>query len=136
MLLPIVLLLATANPTQQANKATALPQNAAVEPSALVEQTATSNPGQNRFVNPGQARRLPRTPLYDKGIIVPKNPCLADHTCETGCLSITAYVFSDGETPELKYVTDCPNLDAPYQSKRAHHDVPPSEQHPVLKRRN
>lgn len=132
MFLPIVLLLATAGSTQQVDRATAVEQSSTVDRSEII----ISNPGPNRFVNPGPERRLPRTPLYDKGMIVPRNPCLADHTCQSGCLSITAYVFSDGENPELKYVTDCPNLDAPYQTKRAHRDTPNSEQQPALKRTN
>ena len=128
MLLPIVLFLATAAPAQQ-------PTSVAVpaERSAISEQNrgAISDPGPNTFL--GSKRR--RSPSHiDEGIIVPKNRCIADGTCQTGCLSITAYVFSDGENPKLQYVTHCPNLDVPYQTRRAQHDETNSEQQPALKR--
>ena len=128
MLLPIVLFLASAAPAQQSTDI-AVP----VEQSAISQQNrdAISNPGPNTFLG-SKRRRSPRH--LDEGIIVPKNRCLADGTCQTGCLSITAYVFSDGENPELQYVTHCPNLDVPYQTKRAQHDEPNTEQQPTLKR--
>jgi hypothetical protein len=126
MLLPIVLLLASAAPAQQTD--VAVP----AEQTAISEQNhgAISNPEPNTFLR-GKPRHRNSG---DEGIIVQKNPCIADGTCKTGCLSITAYVFSDGENPQLKYVTDCPNLDVPFQTKRAQHHETNTEQQPALKR--
>ena len=128
MLLPIVLLLASAAPAQQSTDVVV-----PTEQSAISQQNrgAISNPGPNRFVHPGANARKP---LFDEGIIPPKNPCIADGTCKTGCMSITAYVFSDGENPQLQYVTHCPNLDVPNQTERARHRLPENEQQPDLKR--
>ena len=127
MLLPIVLLLASAAPAQQATDVAAATQRSSTEQN----RGAISNPGPNSFfVHPEPNARKPQ---IDEGIIHPKHPCVADGTCKTGCLSITAYVFSDGENPELQYVTHCPNLDVPYQTKRAHHDETDTEQQPALK---
>jgi hypothetical protein len=127
MLLPIVLLLASTGPTQE-------PTNVAVpaEQPAIREQNrgAIDDSGRNRFL-PGKPRHYNSG---DEGIIVQKNPCVADGTCRTGCLSLTAYVFSDGENPQLQYVTHCPNLDVPYHTERANHNVPHSAQQPDLKR--
>jgi hypothetical protein len=104
LLLPIVLLLASAGSAQQAADVAA------------------------------PAQQIPHgKPLLDKGMILPNNSCIANGTCKTGCLSITAYVFSDGENPKLQYVTHCPNLDVPYQNKRAHHHVPDTEKQPALR---
>lgn len=127
MLLPFVLLLASAAPAQQSTDV-AVP----VEHSAISEQNrgAISNPGPNKFLH-GKPRH---GNSGDEGIIVQRNPCVADGTCQTGCLSITAYVFSDGENPQLQYVTHCPNLDVPYQTQRAQHDETNAEQQPALKR--
>ena len=127
MLLPIVLLLASAAPAQQATDVAA-----ATQQSSITEQNrgAISNPVPNTFLR-GKPRHCNSG---DEGIIVQKNPCIADGTCQTGCLSITAYVFSDGENPQLKYVTDCPNLDVPYQTKRAQHHETNTEQQPALHR--
>lgn len=143
MLLPIVLLLASPGPIQQAEalpqKAAAVEQSGAVERNQTIKRQGTNrfvikHPGPNRFVNPQQNGRLPGTPLFDKGIVVGRNPCLADGTCQPVCAEITAYVFSDGENPHFKYVTDCPNLDVPYRTERARHNVPQTEQQPDLRR--
>jgi len=121
MLLPIVLLLASAGPIQQADSiATANAQQ-----SASSKQTQRlTNPGPNRFVIGPRGNGQP-----DEGIIIPRNA-----RRNTGCLSITAYIFSDGETPELQYVTHCPNLDVPYQTERARHNLPNHQQQPDLRR--
>ena len=129
MLLPIVLFLASAGPAQQATDVAAAPQR----PSIIGQNRGLiSHPGPNRF----RHAKPPRGNSGDDGIFVPQNPCVADGTCQTGCLSITAYVFSDGENPELQYVTHCPNLDVPYQTKRAQHDKSNAEHEPDLKRTN
>lgn len=87
------------------------------------------NPSPNKFL-----RGKPRQGNSgDEGIIVQKNPCIAEGTCQTGCLSIAAYVFSDGENPQLKYVTHCPKLDVPYQTKRAQHGKTNTDQQLALK---
>jgi hypothetical protein len=123
MLLPIVLLLASAGSIQPTESiATRNPQQSA---SSERPRTLLTDPGANRFViGPRRNRQSP-----DEGIIIPASP-----RRNTGCLSITAYVFSDGESPELQYVTHCPNLDVPYQTQRARHNLPNNEQQPDLKR--
>jgi hypothetical protein len=125
MLLPIVLLLATAGPVQQANVA------ASVEQSTHQPQTIITDPGPNSFLRgkPGAENR------FDKGILLPTT-CVAEEGCRNGCLSITAYVFSDGENPQLKYVTDCANLDVPLQNKRAQGKGMGNDHQPTLKRTN
>ena len=134
MLLPIVLLLASAGPIQQADKATTAPEQFTAEEQ---NRAVNNNQDSNRFVNPGQPGpndRRRRMHQFDEGIIV-KNACLADGTCKDVCAEITAYVFSDGENPKLQYVTDCPNLDVPYRTQRARHNLPKNQQQPDLKRR-
>jgi len=147
MLLPIVLLLASAGPAQQHINAAPTPQQFSLTEQnhtrqffitararhALIEPRTYrifGKPAANRFVNPGQDQ--PRIP-FDEGIIVPRNSCLADGTCKAACASITAFVFSDGENPKLQYVTHCPNLDVPYQTKRAKGDEPEREHQPSVK---
>ena len=127
MLLPIVLLLASAASTQQvdAGAATAK-QISASNHSQAVDEGNSAQP----FVLKRQRHRL------DEGIIIRHRLCRSDQECNTGCLSITAYVFSDGENPELKYVTDCPNLDVPYQNKRAQEKGAGNDHQPTLKRTN
>jgi hypothetical protein len=127
MLLPIVLLLATAGSMQPANSAAAKSEFSTNRP-----QTVITDPGPNSFLRgrPGAENR------FDKGIILPNHSCVAQEGCRTGCLSITAYVFSDGENPTLKYVTDCPNLDVPLQNKRAQGKGMGSDHQPALKRTN
>ena len=123
MLLPIVLLLATAGPIQQTDNVAAASTQSA---SSSQPRTLLTNPRPNRFViGPRGSRKLP-----DEGIIIPRHP----RRNNNGCLSITAYVFSDGENPELQYVTDCPNLDVPYQTQRAQHKLPDNDPQPDLKR--
>ena len=126
MLLPIVLLLATAGPVQQATNGAA-----SAEQSSHQARTVITDPGPNSFLRgkPGAENR------FDKGIILPTT-CVAAEGCRTGCLSITAYVFSDGENPQLKYVTDCPNLDVPLQNKRAQGKGMGKENQPTVKRTN
>ena len=122
MLLSIVLLLATAGPIQQTETVAiaSTPPASSSQPRTLL-----TDPGPNKFViGPRGNRRLP-----DEGIVIPKNP-----RRNTSCMSITAYVFSDGENPKLQYVTDCPNLDVPLQQERARHKSPDNEQQPDLKR--
>ena len=120
MLLPLVLLLASAGPMQQTDNVVV----PSIEQSATTSQPRTllGNPGPNTFLHRRRGNRF----MPDKGIIIPARA--------NGCLSITAYVFSDGENPKLKYVTDCPNLEVPYQTKRAHGDVPEKERQPRLRR--
>jgi hypothetical protein len=129
MLLPIVLLLATAGPIQQINNAVVA---SAEQSSKSQPRTFLTDPGPNRFVirRPGAGNE------FDKGIIHPEHPCVREEGCRTGCLSITAYVFSDGETPTLKYVTDCPNLDVPLQNKRAQGKGMGNDHQPTLTRTN
>ena len=128
MLLPIVLLLATAGSVQQANNAAAGGTEQISKPQAV---TTLTNPEPNRFVH-----RLPDAgETFDKGMIVPEHPCNPEEECQKACASITAFVFSDGETPELKYVTDCPNLDVAPQTERANGKRPRSDQ-PSLKHTN
>jgi hypothetical protein len=131
MLLPIVLLLAGLGSPQQADKAATTPEQSTAQEQ---HRTVISNPGSSRFVNPG-GDWLPHGKVFvDHGIVVSEEPCLPDGTCKAACASINAYVFSDGENPKLQYVTDCPNLDAPYRTKRAHDHVPDTKQRPDLKR--
>ena len=127
MLLPIVLLLASAGAVQQADNVS----SASTEQFSTPHQTI-SDSGSTGFVHKRDRNRH----MLDEGIIHRKEPCLAQHECQTGCLSITAYVFSDGENPELKYVTDCPNLDVPYENKRARKKGADNDQQPTLKRTN
>ena len=103
MLLPIVLLLATAASTRQVDAAGTAKQSLSSEHSQVADELTRAD----GFVN------NPQLEEFDKGIMLP-------HGSQKGCLSITAYVFSDGENPQLKYVTHCPNLDVPLQNKRAH----------------
>lgn len=105
MLLPIVLLLASAGPIQQV--ADVVP---ATQQSSITEQNRGAIASDsNRFVNPGPmgfVRRFRgKRGSPDNGMIVTPNPCLADGTCQAVCAHITAYVFSDGENPKLQYVT-------------------------------
>jgi hypothetical protein len=126
MLLPIVLILASA-------AATANPAAVNPEPSSTSKKIILSNPGPSTFahhLNP-QSGNMP-----DPGIMLPRNPCIAERECQVGCLSITAYVFSDGENPELKYVTHCPNLELPYQNERARRNSPGPDHQPTLRRTN
>lgn len=148
MLFPIVLLLASSGPIQQANSVAAasmqqsatssqpltlvpdsLPRTFVIGPSGnrrmSAEPIRLSDPGPNSFAHkPRPGNRLP-----DTGMIVPKSPRYGN-----SCMSITAYVFSDGESPELQYVTHCPNLDVPNQTERARDRLPETEQQPDLKR--
>jgi len=120
MLLPIVLLLASAGPIRLADQVAATQ----MENSATTKQARTllPNSGPNTFVHERRGERV----MPDQGIIIPANG--------NGCMSITAYVFSDGENPELKYVTHCPNLVVPYETKRAHRNEPDSDHQPTLRR--
>jgi hypothetical protein len=129
MLLPIVLLLATAGPIQQVGNAAAA---SAEQSSKSQPRRFLTDPGSNTFVrgkhNDGQ--------LPDEGMIIGPHPCVSGEECRADCLSITAYVFSDGENPQLKYVTDCPNLDVPLQNKRAQGKGMGKQHQPTLKRTN
>jgi hypothetical protein len=120
MLLPIVLLLASAGSMPQTANAMAATSEQFSTPNQ--NQTATAKSGSDGFV---LRRRGPVMP--DQGIILPGGNRKA-------CLSITAYVFSDGENPQLQYVTHCPNLDVPYQTKRAHRNGSESDRQPTLRR--
>jgi len=123
MLLPIVLLLASAGPIQQTDSVAADHTQPA---SSSQPRTLLTITGPNTFV----IQRRGNRELPDKGIIIDNQSPKRNN----GCLSITAYVFSDGENPELQYVTHCPNLDVPYQTKRARHNLPQNEQQPDLQR--
>ena len=127
MLLPIILVLASAASAQPANPSAAQQASAAVRSQVQNSFRPTDN-----FV-----RKLPRNQApADDGMIIRRRECGSDQECKAGCLSITAYVFSDGENPQLRYVTDCPNLDVPYQTKRAHRNGSGNEAHPGLKHTN
>lgn len=151
MLLPIVLLLASSGPIQQAANVAA----ASIEQSATSSQplTLVPDPGPRKFViGPSGNRRMLAEPIRmpdpgpnsfvhkprpgnrrpDTGIIVPRPTCDEHHPCV--CASITAYVFSDGENPQFQYVTYCPNRDVPNQMERARDRLPETEQQPDLKR--
>jgi hypothetical protein len=119
MLLPIVLLLASAGSMPQTANAAAASSEQFSTPHQ--NQTAVAKSESDGFV---LRRRGPVMP--DQGIILIQSP--------KRCLSITAYVFSDGENPQLQYVTDCPNLDVPYQTKRAHRNGSDSDHQPTLRR--
>jgi len=103
MLLPIVLLLATAASTPQVDAATT------AKPLSSEHIQVADEPirADGFVIHTGPQWEI------DKGIMLPPGS-------QKGCLSITAYVFSDGDNPQLKYVTHCPNLDVPLQNKRAH----------------
>lgn len=103
MLLPIVLLLATAASTPQVDATATAKQPLSSQQSQVVGEPT----GADGFLSNPQWKQ------FDKGIMVPPGS-------QKGCLSITAYVFSDGDNPQLKYVTHCPNLEVPLQNKRAH----------------
>src|SRR5215469_770861 len=136
MLLPIMLLLASAGPAQQALHAASTTRQFSLSDQdrprqfSLTEQNRRSiaKPRIYRFVSPGSMGFVQRTPRNgisgDEGIVVSRNPCLADDTCRPVCASIRAHVFSDGENPQPLYVTDCPNLDVPYRTERAHRNGP------------
>ena len=127
MLLPIVLLLASAGAVQQTDNVASGSQ----EQFSTARQVV-SHPEPNGFI-----RGKPHHGFSgDEGMIVRHRPCRSDQECKTACLSITAYVFSDGENPKLKYVTDCPNLDVPYQNKRAQGKGMDNDHQPTLKRTN
>jgi len=87
MLLPILLAFASAVSGQQAN-------NAGVS----VTQ---------EFSSPQQLHRV--DPMV--------RSCPEGAECRSRCLSIRAYVFSDGKSPKLNYVTDCPFLNLPAQKQ-------------------
>jgi len=125
MLLPIVLLLASASPVQQADHVAASPA-----PQTSQARTTLQDPGPNSFVH----KPLPGAQSPDRGIIAPRAACDEQHRCF--CASITAYVFSDGENPQLQYITHCPNRDVPYHTERAHRKLPENEHQPELKRAN
>lgn len=72
----------------------------------------------------------------DDGMIVRQQPCRSDQECKTACLSITAYVYSDGEIPRRQYVTDCPNLEVPYQMERARRKHSGNDHRPSVRRTN
>lgn len=153
MLLPIVLLLASAGPIQQADNFAA----ASMEQSATSSQPRTllPDPGPNKFVlGPPGIRRMPDEQITvrlpdpgpnrfvhkprpgnqrpDTGIIVPRAACDEQHVCP--CASIKAYVFSDGENPQFQYVSYCPNRDVPNEIERARHRPSEGDQQPALKR--
>lgn len=131
MLLPIVLLLATAGPIQQARtfqfptqqteqaRTFQFPSQQTVQPRTLLIQA----PAPNKFVH-----KLNNPEQWDS-IAVPKREGESN-----GCFSITAYVFSDGENPQLQYVTHCPNADGPYINERAQGKGMRNDQQPELKR--
>jgi hypothetical protein len=130
MLLPIVLLLATAGSTQQAqqiDKAAILKRLEQLRAEAERSQIVPNNSGPNSFVH----KPRPGNERPDTGIIISR-PCDEQHPCP--CASIRAHVFSDGENPQPLYVTDCPNLDVPYRTERAHRNVPENERQPTVKR--
>jgi hypothetical protein len=94
MLLPIVLLLTSAASMQIADAVNG-------------KQTADARKEAQSFERDRQFNKQ-----FDAGIF-------AGHGQRVVCAKITAYVFSSGENPKLKYVTDCPTL-RPFQPKRAH----------------
>lgn len=117
MLLPIVLLLASAGPIQQAeNVPTPKPQNSQA-------QTWLAPATPNRFVHKVNPEHWDTIEIPIRG----GGP---------NCALITAYVFSDGENPQLQYVTHCPNLDVPYLNKRAQGKGMRNDQQPTIKRTN
>jgi len=122
MLLPIVLLLASSASIQP------LDPPVARRPLA-VDQSSNDLDAPNGFVR----RFGENAPGADEGILIPGRNCSSRQDCKKACMSITAYVFSDGDYPQLQYVTDCPNLDVPYQTKRARRNVPYDESQPRLK---
>ena len=127
MLLPIVLVLASAASMQAPDPGAAKRVSAPIN-----SQVFGRSNNENGFV----IKPRPNQPGPDEGIIIPHRNCRSDQECKTGCLSITAYVFSDGENPQLQYVTDCPNLDVPYQTKRAHRNGTDTELQPKLQHTN
>jgi hypothetical protein len=144
LLLPIVLLLASAGPTQQAiNVAPSTRQFSLTEENptrqfSLTNRHPLTNPRTYRIVSPGPQgfviRKWRNGTSPDSRMIIEPKRCSSDEECKTACMSMTAFVFSDGENPQLQYVTDCPNLDVPYRTERANHDGPDTEHQPALKR--
>jgi hypothetical protein len=130
MLLPILLLLASSASVQPVQAGT----NSGAAVSAADKSSKASNPdktGQDGFV-----RKFPdRRQIPDEDIIQ-RHDCASGQECKTACLSITAYVFSDGENPQLKYVTYCPNLDVPNWTERAQRKGTGNDQQPTLRRTN
>ena len=121
MLLPIVLLLASSASIQP------LDPPVARRPLA-VDRSSNHLDAPNGFV-----RKFGGNERSDEGTLIPSRNCSSQRDCQEPCMSITAYVFGDGEYPRLKYVTDCPNLDVPYQTKRARRSVPDAGSEPRLK---
>ena len=124
MLLPIVLLLASSASIQPSKPAIAR-QDFAADQSQLPTNLDTRNGFVRKFGG--------SEPGAEDGILIPGRNCSSRQDCKKACMSITAYVFSDGDYPQLQYVTDCPNLDVPYQTKRARRNVPYNESPPRLK---
>jgi hypothetical protein len=116
MLLPIVLLLASAGPIQQAENVPA------PNPQTSEARTLLTPAAPNRFVHkfPEHWDSIER-PVGGGG---------------PNCALITAYVFSDGENPQFQYVTHCPTHDVPLMNKRAKGKHLGNDQQPELKRTN
>lgn len=106
MLLPIVLVLTSAVSMQIADAANG-------------KQTADA-PKDAQFVEGNRQFNK----QFDAGIF-------AGHGQRVVCAKIMAYVFSSGENPQLKYVTDCPTLKA-LQPKRADRNGSDENQQPTL----
>ena len=123
MLLPIVLLLASSASIQPTDSIVAR-RPLAPDQSQLPNHLDSSNGFVRRFGG--------NQPGADQGILIPRRNC-SPQNCNSACMSITAYVFSDGEYPQLQYVTDCPNLDVPYQTERAHRNAPHRGSQPRLR---
>jgi hypothetical protein len=129
MLLPIVLALAGAASVQPAGNMAAVnvKQFSAPDQIQALEHSNRGDGFVHKF-NDGAG--------IDRGMIVSHQKCGPNQECSAGCLSITAYVYSDGENPHRQYVTDCPNLEVPYQMKRAHQKHSGTDDQPRLKRTN
>lgn len=133
MLLPIVLLLASANPVQQAKNVAHPTEQTAQAPSSTVQDSGSDPSGDiiMRAPNTGMIMRRHNRGMmpFDRGMIIPLHQSSND-----ACMSITAYLFSDGEDPRPKYVTNCPNLDVPLQNERAHRRDNGKAERPNLER--
>jgi hypothetical protein len=105
MWLSIVLVLASGASMQQADNAAA--DTAKQFSVSQHDQTADEGPA----VLPSIQIRRGNKQSLDPGIVMGAGCNPEQRECV--CASITAYVFSDGENPKLKYVTHCPNLELP-----------------------
>lgn len=124
MWLSIMLVLASGASMQQADDAAA--DTAKQFSVSQHDQTADAGPVVPPSIHIGRRNKQ----SLDPGIVM--NAGCRPEKGECVCASITAYMFSDGENPKLKYLTHCPNLELPQATQTQGSDE--NRQQPTVRR--